>query len=258
VFVIGVVVWFARKYSQDLALTICLFMLLQGYSFVLTALRQSIAVAIVLLFVPQLLKRRYPVFAGGVLLAMQFHSTAVVLFALIPLVHSRVRVRVLLIYLVATPVLVVTAGPVLGYAASSDDRYTSYAAALAGSGGKSGVLLTLAVYLAILGMTMTAMVRGAPSEREEPNSPTLPFLVYSAWLIVPVLGVAFGSTAYLRFSYYFVPFVAVALPGALQRIGNPRTRLLATYGVVVVSAAYFVATSVLRPEWFSVIPYRMS
>jgi hypothetical protein len=253
IFVMAAVARFTWRYSPNIVLSVMLFVFLQGYATTMTAMRQSIATAIVLLVVPQLSQRRYLRFALGVLVAIQFHASAVALLVLIPLSRLPFRLRYLSIYIFATPVLALAAATILNLSASTNDRYAGYATNVAGSGGKLGVLLTLLLYVLLLASLTFSALRGPAALNERTSTQAL--LYYASWLIIPALGLAYGSNAYLRLTCYFVPFVAVALPVALRQIADPSLRRLMTYAAVVTALSYMLAISLLRPEWYSVIPY---
>lgn len=245
--------WFFSRYSPDIVLSTVLFVFLQGYAMVMTALRQSIALAIVLVFIPQLVRRRYIRFALGVVLATQFHSSALLLLVLIPMVRLGFRTRISIFYIAFAALLAFLPGPIMRLAGSWADQYEVYLTGLEQSGGKVGVLLMIFFYIFLLIVMTTASMQCEDTRAGKVS--VLAFFCHASWMTIPILGLAFGSNAFLRLANYFVPFVAVGVATSLTCILNRESRRIAKYVIIVGTLAYFVAVSALRPEWYLVIPY---
>nr|WP_243861258.1 EpsG family protein [Cellulomonas uda] len=252
-FTLSVMSWFIYRMSRDVVVSFLLLVLLQVFAQTVTAMRQSIALAIVLLFVPLLLKRKYVWFVLGVLLATQFHATAIVLLVLIPLVRIRFGARTVLLNVAGAGVLFLVAGPLLRLTASNADQYSDYLAAFETSGGKTGVALMAGFYGAVLvAMTVCALQDG-PLRAGATSAAT--FLLHASWLVLPMLALAFASNTYLRLVNYFVPFMIVGVPVAASFVSDRKTRQMVLGGLIAASTVFFLVLSLWRPEWYAVVPY---
>jgi len=252
-FVLSVLGWFIGKYSPSAVLSALLFLFLQGYAMILTALRQSLAMAVFLLFIPQLLRQRYLTFAVGVALAAQFHSSAWVLLVLIPVVHMRVDFRTTVGYLVAAGVFFLFNRELLARAVSGAGQYSDYLDAYETSGAKLGVLLMMGFYVALL-LVVTHYSSPGDEEKVGENRVTQLFL-HASWMLVPVMSLAYGSNAYLRLENYYIPFLVVVIPLALRRVEDRFERQMVTALFLVVCLLYYATITLMRPEWYKVTPF---
>lgn len=248
-----VLAWFFGTYSPNAAITALLFVFLQGYAMVLTALRQSIAMAVLLLFVPQLIKRHYLRFALGVALAAQFHTTAWVLLLLIPLVQMKMGFKTAGAYLMLSAALLGLNHDVLAFAVSSADQYTYYLGVYDNSSGKVGVVVVMLTYVAFL-----VFVTYYCSWREAlvgADSFATEVFCHASWMLAPVMMLAYGSNTFLRLANYFLPFLVVVVPLALRRVPARFLRQVYTTASLLAALMYFIGITTLRPEWYRVTPY---
>lgn len=84
VFSIAVYLWFIRKYTNSLALSIYFYITMGVFTFAMAAIKQTAAVAILLIATDRAVKKKYHAFIFYVLLAELFHPYAFV-YLVIPL-----------------------------------------------------------------------------------------------------------------------------------------------------------------------------
>lgn len=252
-FVVGVLGWFFAKYSANVGLTAILFVFLQGYAFALTALRQSLALSVILLFVPQLVKGRRIRFALGVFLAAQFHYTAWVALTLIIISAWRLGSKSIFVLLTASGVLLSLNRVLMEYVVSGADQYTEYLSMYEGGTGRAGVLLIALVYAAYLIFIAWRCARSDAQYSATIRSNNVIF--QASWVVLPAMSLAYGSNVYLRLANYCVPFLIVAVSMGLESVRDIRQRAWWGYVVVGTAIVFFVMITVLRPEWYRITPY---
>jgi len=237
--------------SVDILMGVSLFILLQGYAMVMTAMRQSLATAIALAFVHRLEQRKPIGFIAAVLVASQFHSSALVMLVLVPLSWLKFGRAAVAIVTASSLLLWWLSGPLFALVVERTGLYSDYLEGISTSGGKLGVLLEAGFFLVCLAIMGVARYLRDGSSPESQAS----FIHLAAWMVLPASALAYGSNAYLRLTFYFVPMLATGIAASTSTIRSRRDTQLIKGAVWVVSLAYFIALSYLRPEWFRVIPY---
>ena len=76
IFIVGTYLWFLRKYSCNLFMTMLLFITFAGYTFTLAAIKQCTAMAFCLIATDRAIQKKYPSFVLYVILASLFHLYA--------------------------------------------------------------------------------------------------------------------------------------------------------------------------------------
>ena len=85
---LGIYLWFIRKYTKNIWLSVFLFIMLGSYTFTLAAIKQCIAVAFCLVGVDRAINRKKISFVLWVLLGTLFHPYAL-MYLLVPLLFFR-------------------------------------------------------------------------------------------------------------------------------------------------------------------------
>lgn len=237
------------RYSKSPALSVTFFICLQNYAMSMSIMRQSIALGIVLLAIPLLLSKKKLPYALMVVIAAQFHISAWVM--LVPLLviylkRNKISVRY---YILASAICVLIAGALLNFGISLfGETYTSYATSLSGNDGQQASILYFVFYLFLIFLAVASGHRNVES-----NEDSL-FLRLSAFTL-PVCALTFVSNAYTRFQYLFSIFLIISIPNFLHESKKSKEGLLMHYLVLLSVIVVYVVVSVLRPEWFEVIPY---
>ena len=84
VITVGIYLWFIRKYSCNLWLTVFLFIMVGGYTFTMAAIKQCVAVAFCLVGVDRVIQKKWLPFVLWVVLGSLFHTYAL-MYLLVPL-----------------------------------------------------------------------------------------------------------------------------------------------------------------------------
>lgn len=253
VIIIGGIGYYVYSSGVSIALAISFFVLLQGYAMSMAWMRQSIATAIIAVAVPRLAARKPLGFIVAVIIASQFHSSALVVLVLIPLAWLRPRARLLAAVSGFSVLLWAASGAIFSLVVERTGLYEGYLDDIATGGGKLGVLLEAVFFLLCVGFMVYAhgLDGSVPQDAAEV---TRDFSLMAAWMVIPAVALAYGSNAYLRLILYFIPVLSVGLAQAGESSRRADTRLVLGT-VLALALGYFVAISYLRPEWFRVTPF---
>lgn len=225
---------FLKRYSSSFTLSIFLFICANGYQFSMAAMKQCTSIAIGILAIPYLLKRKWLAYGLIILAAAMFHPY-VLLFLLIPFLNFKPwTARTWLL-------LVVTAGAALFLpqiiTAAVD------AAALLGDGYDADNFMgegvnIFRVLVASVPVFLTLIFRQNMFSKqitERENIFINCSFMYAAIMFIGLFGTAnyFG-----RLAKYFILFPAVALPVIITHLSR-RDRRFLTVMMIVCYLAYF-------------------
>ncbi len=206
---VGRFVW---KNSSDSLTSLIVFVCLGSFQFCMSAIRQSMAMAICLLAYEHV-KARNPIrFALMVLLAMLFHKSAIVFFAVYFVYYLKFNWR----YLIAT------VGGLALFFAFSNEIATLYNEIMledydTAETFESGGFFVILVYA----LCIVAALMFNRKMREDKQQ-AMPFYLSLIGLSVYVLRF-FSAQIIERISYYFVFFLMILLPSTLSQL-RPRDR----------------------------------
>lgn len=229
---VAVTVSFLKKYSSSFTLSIFLFVCAHGYLFSLAAMKQCTSIAIGLMAIPLMLKRRWISYVLIILLAATFHPY-ILLFLLIPFLRFRPWSTGTWIMLAATvgaglflPQII---GTVIDAAALLGDGYD--ANSFIGEGVNIFRVLVASVSMLLSLVFRHRLVR---SDLKDDTFINCSFL-YACIMFVGLFGTAnyFG-----RLANYFVLFPALVIPAILKKLSNQDRHFL-TASMVICYLAYF-------------------
>lgn len=231
---VGIYLWFIRKYTSHIWLSIFLFLMAGTYTFTLAAVKQCMAVALCLVGTDRALRRRWDSFALWVLLGAGFHVYALV-YLVVPLLCFRPwtgRTYVLWLGALAFGVLPQPLmGLVVQFTALLGEEYD---ATFFDGAGVHPLRLAVTAVPAVLAF----MARKVIWQKDDRVADVLVNLaIFNAQLMLLAL---FGTANYIaRFANYFHLFQCLALPLLLRCLDRPGRRLLMA-AAVVCYAAYWI------------------
>lgn len=231
VFYVSINLWFFRKYSCNLWLSVLLYITFAGYIFSLAAIKQCTAMALCLIATDRAINKKYIQFAFFVLLASLFHAYSL-MYLVVPFLFFRPWSKYTLIMLVFFGMVGVGMQSLLGTLLNVTDMLgENYdAASFTGEGVNPIRLLVTAVpvFLSLL----TAKQIAENEERDQY------VIVNLTMLNAEIMFVALFGTAnyFARLANYFIPFQAVSIPWLLKQYdyeGRKTMTLLAVTGYVL-------------------------
>lgn len=237
------------RYSKMVWLSVCLFASLLLYAMSMTAIRQYLALAILLCGLPLLQKSRL-LFCLVVLAAASFHATAL-LFLLVPLLYTvRFTRRSVLLLAAAGMGAFLAADGIIDVIGSVFPRYALYRFGSYHTGLHLFSFVKLALFGAVLLLSWACGYDRRLSIEHRPNTELLCGCLAFLLTLLEI-----QATVYDRAVDYFAIFIIILLPNVLSDIRDKHARLLGIWVVVAGSFAYEAVVLWLRGAWYHVMPY---
>lgn len=235
---VGIYLWFIRKYTNNLWITLFLFITAGCYTFTMAAIKQTVAVALCLLAVDKAIQKKYVWFIFWILIAITFHPYAI-MYAIVPFMMftpwTKRTWQMLVIFGVAGILFQFLLGAVISVTSLMGEEYT--AQEFSGDGVNPFRLAVVAVP-AILSF----MVR---KEVEAEKDPVGNLIINLSMLNAEIMFVGlFGTANYLaRLANYFLIFQTLALPWLISHFKKEQRTVLLV-GMVVGYILYFLYANV--------------
>ena len=206
-FTVGVNLWFFRKYSCNLWLSVLLFITFAGYIFNLAAIKQCTAMAFCMIATDRAIHKKYVRFVLYVLVACLFHPYSL-MYLIVPFLFFRPWSKYTMIMLAIFGILGVgmqaLVGTLVDVTSMMGEGYN--AESFTGEGVNPIRLLVTAVPVIL--SFLTAKQIAESNERDQY------LIVNLAMLNAEIMFVALFGTAnyFARLANYFIPFQAVSIP----------------------------------------------
>ncbi|MBE6799502.1 MAG: EpsG family protein [Ruminococcaceae bacterium] len=251
---------FIMDESHEIMISLFLFVSLRFYYFFMSGIRQAIAICICLIAYRFIKKRQLIPFVLLVLLAMQFHVTAVVFLVAYPISFFKFNVQNMfwmgiigvICFLLFNSLLNV----VLGWLPEYYSHYTSTERFDANKVGNILVAIIQLIFLTVSVFSKYGMERkernvGFVSKEFDEAS----FMKFMLLISIVLSIVSLRATTLDRLFYYFWIFSIVCIPNMLQGIERDSDRMTLNIGTVVFTFLYNITLLYFRPEWNNITPY---
>lgn len=211
IFSVGVTLWFYRKYSCNLWISILMFLSVSGYTFQMAAIKQCTAMAFCLLATDRAINKKYIMFVLYVLAGSLFHPYAL-MYLIVPFLFfrpwSKSTLFMLAIFAAAGFGMDSLIGTLLNVTDMLGENYN--AASFMGEGVNPFRLMVVSVP-AVLALILKDQI----AEHEERDQY---LIVNLAMLNAEIMFVGLFGTAnyFARLANYFMPFQAIAIPWLLK------------------------------------------
>lgn len=240
---VGLNLWFFRKYSCNLPISIFLFIAFAGYIFTLAAIKQCMAMALCLLATDRALHKKYIPFVFWVLFATTYHPYALMYF-IVPFLMfrpwSRLTVVMLLIFAILGFALQSMLGTVLDITDMLGENFDE--ASFSGEGINPFRLAVTAIPLLLSFLTR----RVIENESNRAQNLILNLTMLNAEIMFVAL---FGTANYFgRLANYFLPFQAIALPWLFTHL-EPRSKRLITNTAIACYTLYLVYSQLIHESF---------
>lgn len=243
--------------STDMYLSIFLFIALRFFYFSMSGLRQAIAMYICVIAYKYIEMRRPIIFVLCVILAMQFHITAVIFFLAYPLSFMKFnKLNCFLIIVCGAIVFLsfdVILTKVLGYVPEYYSHYTSTVRFKAGNIGNILVAIVQLIFL-----LLSAFSAYGKEKKETSSAFDEPSFMKNMMLVSVLLSVvSIKATTLDRLYYYFWIFAIIYIPNVINGLlKKDNTKIIISFFVIVFTMTYNLTLLYYRPEWFNVTPYK--
>ena len=243
---------FLKKYSKNVFLAILVFFCLNWSNF-LVLTREVIAVSCLIIGLPFLMKEKKIVFSIFVLLAMQFHASAIIAILWIPLYDMNLSKNKTLVFIGAAVILTQVL-PLLWTLISyipGAGIYRNYELSTMNAAGTSKVVdFFIKLFPAICGFIFAAVV-----EKHEQTKENY-FFTKLCLVNICIVIIGMNSVILARLGLYF----SIALPIVSSNFlfSNFSDRF-SRYNLIAMFAVYcialFLTIQLERPNWMKITPY---
>lgn len=242
---------FIYLYSKKPALSIFLFITMRFYFFFMSNIRQSIALGLVLFSYDFIKKRKLIPFSIVILIATQFHSTAIVFFFAYFIERLKYKRKYVAVTALTTGfiflgfnslmkiILTVVPNKYLNYVNTSYYIEATNAA-------------NIANFIVVLSILIFGYIFKYNKNRAEAEI-SFYYLLISA--CIGFLSIKFGMLS--RIQYYFYIFSIVMITDIIMKIKNKELKTIITLAIVILFYLYHITILILRPEWQHVYPYEL-
>ena len=248
---------FIKNNSSNPLLSVLMYILMNFYFFYTSAMRQAIAIGIMLLGYEKLKKNEIWKFLIFVLIATLFHESAFLALLLIPMRKMKYNR-----YFIFSIIGVYIIGFILGkdlflFLSRFSNRLLDYSDSKFFVENYFGALLQflLNFFVFITGyITMLKKERKILYDKTDVNNLMIGILAIGNLFLLLTVKVGIFN----RFSPYFSIFIIIWLPNMIVKIKNAKNRMLICTLCLSILVAYWGIISIYRPEWYGMIPYQFS
>lgn len=246
---------FIRKYSVLIWLSVFLLVGLELYDQSMNIVRQILAVSIIANSYESLKNKKYVYFSILVLFASMFHFTALIFFGAIVADKIKLTNRKFLLYIILLLVAMPLSAKILTFIMSKMNIYAQYLEsetfAIVDT-PKLACILHLGIsFLIACGTYVWGLKADNPILRDNNERMLKLSMVGSLFWALSMNFATIG-----RLAIYFDVFSVVLIPNVLYSIHRKENRHILIIMVLMLFITKYFVISYLRPDWYSVYPYR--
>lgn len=245
---------FISRHSEFPTLSVYFFFVLLIFDFFLSGIRQTLALACVLLGFNCLSERKNLGALLWLVLAGLFHRTAWLMLGVWLLLKIPDRKRFATVSVLLLLLTAVLWQPLLRVLLSVVDRYQNYeGGSYLESGSKLSIFLYFLVYVLMLlaGEFVGKRILLPSAEKSEEAE----MLFRLSFLLLVVCAASYIAPIISRLLRYFMCFLVVYYPNQLMRKDKANRRILLVSSVLLFAAYGFTIHLLRTPEWYTTYPY---
>lgn len=240
-----IVVKFLKHYSENFTLTIMVFHALGTYLMYLAAIKQSIAIGILLIAIPYLLRKKWITYYTLVILAILFHTHAF-LFLVLPLFVSKPWSKLTFICIGITVFAMATYDDTLGAFMEYAQSIGANVAAIEVFDDMTVSPIRVAVY-AVIPLISLFFNKHIKNKYDTANTLFLNMSILS--LLILSIGLVNGANLFARMVGYFELGIALSLPWLLNKIFTQKSRQLVYTIAFLCFSVYFIYDSYIIKDF---------
>lgn len=242
------------KYSASFPFSVLLFVILE-FTTTLSMIRQEIAICIILLALPFIIKRQLLPFILACCMATCFHTSAIATIAVYFIYSLPLKKKYFCAIILASIVLFVFLSPILNQMVSIIGRYDGYAnERLLLNGAKTSAILKTLVQFIITAFCWVSYRYFNPKLNSLQSPINIPFLLWCSALAMCIQFVSIKAIGLDRLSLYFSCFNFISIP-LFVRVYQPPIRLMLMTCLIGCFILYKSIIFIYRPEWNTVFPF---
>jgi hypothetical protein len=230
---ISVVSYYIYKYSENPMLSYILFIVFDFYTFAMSAIRQTIAIAIIMIAFHYIKEKKLFIFLLLVFVASLFHITSLIFLPCYWFNKFKINMKTILFFILAGSILIIFRN----YIQLLLNNYARIEYATSETGGyKIYILMFVTTFLGIFYMK--------PFINEKEINKYLLFMMIASVIIFPLIKF---NPVMMRLYYYFFIFMIIYIPNILKVIEDKFIRVIGGGLYVLIGAIWFF-TSVIPTE----------
>ena len=250
---------FIDKYSENVVLSVFLLVSLRFYYLFFSGLRQAIAMMICIIAFKYIKKRNIIKFILMVLLAMQFHTSAIIFILMYPLSHFRFNTKGIVVITAIMIIVLLCFNIVLSNVLNIlPDYYEHYTTSVRFDAGNLGNILMSIIILLVIVMSFfsgyNCVHKGNKDlyiKEYDENSMLSYMMLFSFWIAV----ISLKATTLERLYWYTWIFSIIYIPNVINTMTIKSTKKFFTVTIIVLSFIYNICLLKYRPEWNCITPY---
>ena len=252
IIIIGSVCFFIRKYSSGILLSILLFVILY-FGDTMNIMRQYLALSVVLLALPFVIKRQFLPFCLCCVIASSFHISALLAISLYFLYCIPFKIQYLLGVIFITILTLLFLTPIIEQIIALTGRYNDYQGTiLLGEDTKiASIVKTL-----IQGAITCFCIFSYKYCKNSSIRTILPisFLLWCSVAAVCIQFISIRGTVLERLVIYFSIFNLLSIPLFVGTYSKP-FRILIGSGLIFCFVLYACVIFIYRPDWNHILPF---
>lgn len=242
------------KYSVSFFFSVLLFVILE-FTTTLSMIRQEIAICMVLIALPFVIKRQLLPFLLVCCIAACFHTSAIITIALYFIYPLPLKTKYFYAAVLSSIVLFMFTAPILSQVVGLIGRYGGYAnERLLLNGAKTAAILKTLVQFVITVFCWISYRCFTPKLNSIYSPINVSFLLWCNILAVCVQFISIRVIGLDRLALYFSCFNFISIPLCV-RVYQPKIRLILMVSLVVCFILYKSIIFLYRPEWNAIFPF---
>lgn len=245
---------FIYKNSDNKLLSVLLYILLNTYFFYTSAMRQAIAISIILLGFDNVQSKKYIKFILYVVIASLFHQSAILALLFIFFREKKYNKTFIYELLIMFILFFIFGKNIFDLLVKFSPRLQDYSFSKFNVENYYGALLQFVLNFILFIIGYIVMLKNNKSIlNDKSNKNNIYIGIMAASLIFYLL--TMKVSIFNRFSPYFSIFIITWLPNCLSTLKRANDRLVIYVGIFSVLLMYWGIINYLRPEWYGMIPY---
>lgn len=247
---------FIQKNSNDVFLSVLVYIFLNFYFSYMNIMRQALAICFILIGYEFLKKNKNISFILFCFLGMLFHESAIL--ALILLVIKKIKFHkstcVIIICFIALSFLY--GNRIFDYFATYSPRLMDYVDSKYYVSNYLGSLLDALVYF-LLYMFGIKILSNCDKNLFKNSNGEANFEIWAVGIACIFQTLVVKVSIFNRFSPYFSVFLILWIPNCLSKIKNQKKRFLVSIILVLILISYWLIINIFRPNWYGAVPYSL-
>lgn len=245
--------FFIKRYSKSIILSIFLFIFLRFYDDTLNVLRQCLAICIIFTSYKYLLNRNFIKFIFCIIIAFLFHKTAIIFLLAWWITSIKLNKKNLLLLSIIAIALSIQFGTIFQQALIVFDTYSYYEGGIYFGETRLATIVSLIIQLFLF--VIAYYIYSLNSLRISNSDEKMLMLWFTG---ICILTISTQFNLFDRIATYFNVFSIIVLPNMIDKIKNLSNKKIIEASIFLLLLCYYVAILELRPSWNRIFPYEIT